>query len=159
MFFKPYPTNHFTQAGIDAALELRRRGLRPDDLADVELGYPQRAADDRRAGGGEGGAPNGYTARFSGPFTFATALAGGGGLGVYLDDFTDEVVRDERRLALARRVRCVADPDATRSSRSSFRRSRGCHAAGASDRDEGPPQSRRPGEPAERRRTDRRSSR
>ncbi len=112
VFFKPYPSNHFTQAGIDAALELRRRGLRPEDLADVELGVPGNVLRTIAEPPAEKAAPpNGYTARFSGPFTFATALAGGGGLGVYLDDFTDEGVRDERRLALARRVRCVADPE------------------------------------------------
>ena len=39
----------------------------------------------------------------------ATALLGGGGLGVFHEDFTDEATRDERRLALAAKVRCVAD--------------------------------------------------
>ncbi|HEY7967489.1 MAG TPA: MmgE/PrpD family protein [Solirubrobacteraceae bacterium] len=112
MFFKPYPCNHFTQAGIDAALELRRRGLDPDEVAEVELGVPGAVLRTIAEPAAEKAAPpNGYTARFSGPFTFATALVGGGGLGVYLDDFTDEGARDERRLALARRVRCVADPE------------------------------------------------
>ena len=111
LFFKPYPSNHFTQAGVDAALELRRRGLTPEDIDEVELGVPgnvlrtifEPAAEKIRP-------PTGYTARFSGPFTFAAALVGGGGLGIYLDDFTDELVRDERRLATAAKVRCVADP-------------------------------------------------
>ena len=53
--------------------------------------------------------PSGYAARFSGPFTFAAALAGGGGLGLDLDDFTDERARDPELLALAARVTCVAD--------------------------------------------------
>jgi 2-methylcitrate dehydratase PrpD len=112
VFFKPYPSNHFTQAGIDAALELRRQGLGPEDVAEVELGVPGNVLRTIAEPPEEKAAPpNGYTARFSGPFTFATALVGGGGLGVYLDDFTDAGVRDERRLALARRVRCVADPE------------------------------------------------
>ena len=38
MHFKPYPANHFTHAGIDAALELRERGLGPDDLSEVQIG-------------------------------------------------------------------------------------------------------------------------
>ena len=43
--------------------------------------------------GGEGqAADTGYAAQFSGPFTVATALVGGGGLGVSLDDFTDDDV-------------------------------------------------------------------
>jgi len=112
VFFKPYPTNHFTQAGIDAALELRRRGLRPDDLAEVELGVPGNVLRTIAEPAAEKAAPpDGYTARFSGPFTFAIALRGGGGLGVHLDDFTDAAVRDEGLLALARRVHCVADPE------------------------------------------------
>lgn len=111
LFYKPYPTNHFTQAGIDAALELRRRGLVAEQVAEVRLGVPRNVLRtiaepvDQKAQ-----PPNGYTARFSGPFTFATALIGGGGLGVYLDDFSDEDVRDPRRLALAARIRCEADP-------------------------------------------------
>jgi 2-methylcitrate dehydratase PrpD len=113
--FKPYPTNHFTHAGIDAALELRARGLAPEDVAEVQLGVPtpvlrtiaEPAAEKARP-------PTGYTAKFSGPFTFATALAGGGGLGVDLDDFGDGAVADERRLALAAKVRCVADPECDR---------------------------------------------
>ncbi len=39
---------------------------------------------------------------------------GGGGLGVSLDDFTDEAVHDARRLDLASRVRCVADEECDR---------------------------------------------
>src|SRR5579871_6561698 len=112
VFFKPYPSNHFTQAGIDAALELRRRGLDADEVAEVELGVPGAVLRTIAEPAAEKAAPpNGYTARFSGPFTFATALRGGGGLGVHLDDFTDAAVHDDELLALARRVRCVADPE------------------------------------------------
>ncbi len=56
----------------------------------------------------------GYAAKFSGPFTVATALVGGEGLGVSLDDFTDEAVRDPAKLNLASRVRCVADEECDR---------------------------------------------
>jgi 2-methylcitrate dehydratase PrpD len=56
----------------------------------------------------------GYAAHFSGPFTAATALVGGEGLGVSLDDFTDEAVRDPVKLDLASRVRCVADAECDR---------------------------------------------
>jgi 2-methylcitrate dehydratase PrpD len=41
----------------------------------------------------------------------ATALLGGGGLGVFHEDFTDAAARDERRLALAAKVRVVADDE------------------------------------------------
>ena len=95
---------------IDTALELRGEGVRPDDVEAVELGVAApvlrtiaEPADVKAA------PPSGYAARFSGPFTFAAALAGGGGLGLDLDDFTDERARDPELLALAARVTCVAD--------------------------------------------------
>jgi 2-methylcitrate dehydratase PrpD len=107
---KPYPTNIFTQPIIDAARVLRDRGLSGEQLAEVELGVPgnvlrtiaEPLEQKRRP-------PNGYTARFSGPFAFAVALAGGSGLGVYLDDFTDDAVRDDGLLATAAKVVCRAD--------------------------------------------------
>src|SRR3954452_15799724 len=37
IFFKPYPCNHFTHAGIDAALAIRSRGVRPEDVVEIEL--------------------------------------------------------------------------------------------------------------------------
>ncbi|HWL99331.1 MAG TPA: MmgE/PrpD family protein [Nocardioidaceae bacterium] len=110
IFFKPYPCNHFTHAGIDAALELRSRGVVADDVDDIELGVPtpvlrtiaQPPEDKARP-------ESGYHAAFSGPYTVAAALTGGGGLGLDHDDFTDQAAADEDRLALAARVRCVAD--------------------------------------------------
>lgn len=110
IFFKPYPCNHFTHAGVDAALELRSRGVVADDVEDIELGVPtpvlrtiaQPPEDKARP-------ESGYHAAFSGPYTVAAALTGGGGLGLGHDDFTDQAAADEDRLALAARVRCVAD--------------------------------------------------
>ena len=110
IFFKPYPCNHFTHAGIDAALRLRADGVRPEDIAEIELGAPtpvlRTIAEPPEA---KARPESGYHAAFSGPFTLAAALVGGGGLGVGHEDFTDEAARDERRLALAAKVRCVAD--------------------------------------------------
>ncbi|WP_219413534.1 MmgE/PrpD family protein [Pseudonocardia nigra] len=110
IFFKPYPCNHFTHAGVDAALQLRRRGLDPAEIEEIELGVPtpvlrtiaQPTEDKARP-------ESGYHAAFSGPYTVAAALIGGGGLGLGHDDFTDEAAADETRLALAAKVRCVAD--------------------------------------------------
>jgi 2-methylcitrate dehydratase PrpD len=45
-----------------------------------------------------------YKGKFSGPYTVASALIGGGGLGLGIDDFTDELVQDPRRRALMRRI-------------------------------------------------------
>jgi 2-methylcitrate dehydratase PrpD len=112
IYFKPYPANHFTHAAIDAARALRQGGLDPAAIEAIELGVaaptlrtiaepPELKA--RPA--------SGYAAQFSGPFIVASALLGGGGLGLSLDDFTDARAHDRERLALAARVRCVADPE------------------------------------------------
>ena len=115
VFFKPYPANHFTHAGIDAAIRLREEGLEVGEIESIELGVPSpvlrtiaQPEDDKAR------PKTGYAAQFSGPFTVATALVGGGGLGVSLDDFTDEAVRDRRKLDLASRVRCKADEECDR---------------------------------------------
>ena len=113
IFFKPYPCNHFTHAGIDAALELRARGINPEQVDAIELVVPgpvlrtiaQPAEDKARP-------KSGYHAAFSGPYTVAAALCGGSGLGVGHADFTDTAAADEQRLALAAKVTCVADEKA-----------------------------------------------
>ncbi|MFD0593203.1 hypothetical protein ACFQZ4_12155 [Catellatospora coxensis] len=51
-----------------------------------------------------------YHGKFSGPYTVATALLGGGGLGVGTADFER---LDDEVLALAARVTCVPDERAT----------------------------------------------
>jgi 2-methylcitrate dehydratase PrpD len=110
IFIKPYPCNHFTHAGIDAALTLRTAGLDPDVIEEIELGVPTpvlRTIGEPRE---EKVHPrSGYHAAFSGPYTVAAALLGGGGLGVSHEDFTDEAAADECRLALAAKVHCVPD--------------------------------------------------
>ena len=112
LHFKPYPTNHFTHAGIDAALELRAAGMRPADVESVQLGVADAVLRTIAEPAEDKARPSsGYNARFSGPFTFALALRGGGGLGVTVGDFTDAAVHDPELLDLAERVRCVADPE------------------------------------------------
>ncbi|WP_167768712.1 MmgE/PrpD family protein [Nocardia sp. CS682] len=108
--FKPYPCNHFTHAGIDAALRLRADGITAADIVRLELGAPTAVL---RTIGEPHAAKirpqSGYHAAFSGPYTVAAALLGGGGLGVFHEDFTDTAAADAQRLALAARVTCVAD--------------------------------------------------
>ena len=114
-FFKPYPANHFTHAGIDAAISLREEGLDIEEVEEIELGVATAVLRTIAQPEVEKARPQtGYAAQFSGPFTVATALAGGGGLGVSLDDFTDEAVKDPVKLDLASRVRCVADAECDR---------------------------------------------
>jgi 2-methylcitrate dehydratase PrpD len=113
-FFKPYPTNHFTHAGIDAALAMRAYGLDPADIIGIELGAPAPVLRTIAEPVEEKAKPrSGYHGKFSGPFTVAVALLGGGGLGVALDDFSDERAQDAEHLRLAGLVRCVADEEAT----------------------------------------------
>jgi 2-methylcitrate dehydratase PrpD len=110
IFLKPYPCNHFTHAGIDAALRLRSAGVEADDIEEIELGVPSPVLRTIGEPLAEKVRPrSGYHAAFSGPYTVAAALLGGGGLGVSHVDFTDAAAADERRLALAGKVRCVAD--------------------------------------------------
>ena len=113
--FKPYPCNHFTHPGIDAALQLRAAGLRPEQIEGIVLGAPTSVLRTIGQPPAEKARPqSGYHAQFSGPFTVAAALIGGGGLGLYLDDFTDELARDPVRLALAAKVRCIPDEECDR---------------------------------------------
>jgi 2-methylcitrate dehydratase PrpD len=110
IFFKPYPANHFTHAGIDAARALRERGLRVEDIASIQLGVP--AANLRTIGepiGVKRAPETGYMAQFSGPYTVVAGLLGGSGLGVGLDDFTDELARDPHRRQLMALVDVVPD--------------------------------------------------
>jgi len=115
VFFKPYPANHFTHAGLDAAIKLREEGLDIEEIEEIELGVASPVLRTIAEPEDEKARPRtGYAAQFSGPFTVATALVGGGGLGVSLDDFTDESVKDSIKLDLASRVRCVADEECDR---------------------------------------------
>jgi 2-methylcitrate dehydratase PrpD len=114
IFFKPYPANHFTHAIIDAALALRRQGFTPADIAHVEVGVPASVVrtigepiDVKRC------PDTGYMAQFSGPYAVAAGLFGGGGLGVGLDDFTDELAREPERRRLMAKVTVVADDECT----------------------------------------------
>jgi 2-methylcitrate dehydratase PrpD len=112
IFFKPYPCNHFTHAGIDAALRLRAAGLRPGEITALTLGVPEPVLHTIGEPSEEKAKPrSGYHAAFSGPYTVAAALLGGGGLGVFHEDFTDDAARDPDRLALAAKVSVVADEE------------------------------------------------
>jgi 2-methylcitrate dehydratase PrpD len=114
VFFKPYPCNHFTHAGIDAALALRASGVKPQQVRALELGVPEPVLRTIAEPPEEKARPrSGYHAAFSGPYTVAAALLGGGGLGVSHEDFTDAAAVDPARLALAAKVTCVADGEST----------------------------------------------
>lgn len=107
---KPYPANHFTHTAVDAAREVRRRGVSVENIASLHLkvstptvrtiGDPIEVK--RRP-------QTGYEAQFSGPYVLVAALLGGGGLGVSLSDFNDDMVRDPARRALMDKVTVSGD--------------------------------------------------
>src|SRR5699024_5080440 len=101
IFFKPYPANHFTHAAVDAASNLRRAGIRPDDVETVLLGVP--APNVRTIGEPiekKRQPTTAYEAQFSGPYAVAAGLLGGGGLEVGLDDYTDGLATDPLRRSI-----------------------------------------------------------
>jgi len=112
IFYKPYPANHFTHTGIDAAIALRAGGLSPDDVAKATLAVAPPTVrtigdpiEKKRL------PETGYQAQFSGPYTVVAGLLGGGGLGVGLDDFSDALAVDPTRRDLMSRVEVVGDPN------------------------------------------------
>ncbi|MDQ0377021.1 MmgE/PrpD family protein [Amycolatopsis thermophila] len=110
IFFKPYPCNHFTHTGIDAARRLRERGVAVEEIESLELGAPTAVLRTIGEPREDKIRPrSGYHAAFSGPYTVAAGFLGGGGLGVFHDDFTDEAAASPERLALAAKVTCVPD--------------------------------------------------
>ncbi|MCF2530302.1 MmgE/PrpD family protein [Yinghuangia soli] len=112
--YKPYPANHFTHPAVDCALALRADGLTAERVAgidSIELGVAEPVLRTIAEPREEKTQPrSAYHAKFSGPYTVAAALLGGGGLGLAQEDFA---ALDPRCLALAARVRVVADEKAT----------------------------------------------
>jgi 2-methylcitrate dehydratase PrpD len=112
--YKPYPTNHFTHPGIDCALAIRASGIKASDVEKMVLGVAApviRTIGEPRE---EKIKPkSGYHGKFSAPYTLATAFIGGGGLGVYLDDFSESNWDQPERLELAAKVSVIEDEEAT----------------------------------------------
>lgn len=114
IFFKPYPANHFTHTAVDAGAELRRRGVDPDRIARIDLGVAEPVV--RTIGEPievKRRPKTGYMAQFSGPYAVAVGLLGGSGLGAGLDDYTDELAHEPRRLAIMDKVHVAADAECT----------------------------------------------
>ena len=112
LFFKPYPCNHFTHTGIDAARALKAKGVTPDQIASIDLGVPspvlRTIAEPRES---KIKPESGYHAAFSGPFTVAAAFYRNNGLGLFHEDFEDESAHDPQILALAAKVNVNASDE------------------------------------------------
>ncbi len=112
IFFKPYPANHFTHTAADALMAAREQGLHADDVERIVIGVApptvrtigQPIERKRRP-------ETGYQGQFSGPYVAAAALLGGGGLGLGLEDFTDEQVRRPAATALMDRIEVEGNPE------------------------------------------------
>jgi len=111
IFFKPYPANHFTHAAVDAAATLRARGLDWRRVTRFSLGV---AASVLRTVGEpieiKRAPQTGYMAQFSGPYAVAAGILGGSGLGVGLEDYSDQAATDPLRRQIMAKVDVVADP-------------------------------------------------
>jgi 2-methylcitrate dehydratase PrpD len=112
LFFKPYPCNHFTHTGIDAARTLKAKGVTPDQIVSIDLGVPspvlRTIAEPRES---KIKPESGYHAAFSGPFTVAAAFYRENGLGLFHEDFEDESAHDPEILALAAKVNVNANQE------------------------------------------------
>lgn len=105
---KPYPSCRYGHAAIDAAIALRaEHGLAPEAIESVTVGLPAKgmlligAPHERKAEPG-----NVVDGQFSGPFVVAAALATGA---MGWDSY--RLLDDPAVRALARKVRCVQDPE------------------------------------------------
>jgi len=100
--FKPYPACHYIHAPLDALLEATR-GVRPERIADIELRVPEAAVSLVLEPAAAKARPRtAYEAKFSLPFSVGAMLVHGR---LDLESYRDEVIADERVLAVANKVR------------------------------------------------------
>jgi 2-methylcitrate dehydratase PrpD len=106
--FKPYACGTMTQPYVDCAVDLARRGIRPEQVAaivcEVGEGTVHRLWEPLAL---KQTPPTPYAAKFSGPYCVAAGFVFGD---AGLAQFTEEAVRDPRVLALAGKVDFVVDP-------------------------------------------------
>jgi len=106
--FKPYACGTMTQPFIDCAVELRRSGVKPDDIAtlvcNVGEGTVHRLWEPLAK---KHAPPNGYAGKFSTPYCIAAGFIDGK---AGFEQFTDERVKDKDLRALAAKVSYVIDP-------------------------------------------------
>src|SRR5262249_59735556 len=92
-----------------AARALAGKGLPPEQLQSLELAVATPMLRTMGEPLERKQAPqSAYEAKFSGPYTVASALIGGTGLGLGIDDFSDELLHEPRRCALMRRISVIS---------------------------------------------------
>jgi aconitate decarboxylase len=98
--FKKYPANYYTHRPIDAALELRERGVAAQNLVSLEVSFPPLAYVSRPS------PRTGLEGKFSVQYAMAVALLDGR---VVIDSFTDRRRFASDVKALLPRIRVVMD--------------------------------------------------
>lgn len=106
--FKPFACGTMTQPYVDCAIELRTRGIAPEDVVrvtcDVGEGTVHRLWEPLEL---KQRPPTPYAAKFSGPYCVASGwIWGDAGLA----QFTEAAVRDPRALTLAAKIGFRVDP-------------------------------------------------
>lgn len=106
--FKPFACGTMTQPYVDCAIDLARRGIRPEQVVritcDVGEGTVHRLWEPLA---NKQTPPTPYAAKFSGPYCIAAGwIWGDAGLA----QFTETAVRDPRALALAAKIGFRIDP-------------------------------------------------
>lgn len=104
--YKPYPSNYYTHSGITAACASVGR-FAIDEIESIRARMPQAMLNTV-------GAPSypadTYAARFNAKYTVAAAYVGGHGLGLWLNDFSDEALARPEVQTLAARVQPLHEP-------------------------------------------------
>ncbi len=107
--FKPYACGTMVQPFIDAAITLRKRGLRPEEIARITAPTAEGIVHRLWEPLAEKTRPSTpFSAKFSVPFGIALGLSEGV---AGLAQFTPEAIADPRLLALAAKVRYEVDPE------------------------------------------------
>jgi 2-methylcitrate dehydratase PrpD len=105
---KPLPACHFTHAPIDAAIRLHQQGVRPEQIARVEVLVPREVIKTVCEPEAQKKRPaNSYEAQFSIPYLVANALLKGR---LALEDIDAPALTDPRTLDLAARTHYTPDP-------------------------------------------------
>ena len=94
---KPYPCGGLTHAAVDAVLELRKDGLRPDQVDSMRVGVTSQVFDRIM----NALPSNGIEAKFSMPYILARALVDGA---LVLDTFTDVAAAEPGIRQVAERI-------------------------------------------------------
>jgi 2-methylcitrate dehydratase PrpD len=106
---KLYPTNKQNHNAISGILEFRKEtGIEPWDIDEIVVYTNQKAYHTAGLGESKYHPRNSVDAQFSIPYTVANALIKGD---VFIEDFTEEAIKNNEVLELAQRIKVKVDPE------------------------------------------------